>query len=102
MRHLFAVILVVCGVANPVALWEKYRHHLSEDFLRALRRATGDEVEVTDERVLNTCLSSLQDVVISIGGNHWSNMGYQLPNHHRIKTVEIGSITLRQFTIRVK
>ncbi|CAG4984962.1 unnamed protein product [Colias eurytheme] len=79
MRHLFAVILVFCGVANPVTLWEKYRHHLSEDFLRALRRATGDEIDVTDERVLNTCLSSLQDVVISIGGNPLIEYGLPAP-----------------------
>uniref|UniRef100_A0A2A4JMG0 Uncharacterized protein n=1 Tax=Heliothis virescens TaxID=7102 RepID=A0A2A4JMG0_HELVI len=57
----------------------KYRHCLSEDFLRTLRRATEDEVEVTDERVLNTCLSSLQDVVISIGGNMLSEYGLPSP-----------------------
>ncbi|XP_045498452.1 uncharacterized protein LOC123696361 [Colias croceus] len=79
MRHLFAVILVFCGVANPVTLWQKYRHYLSEDFLRALRRATGDEIDVTDERVLNTCLSSLQDMVISIGGNPLIEYGLPAP-----------------------
>lgn len=68
-----------CGVANLIALWEKYRHHLSEDFLRALRRATEDEVEVTYERVLNTCLSSLQDVVTSIGGNSLIKYGLLAP-----------------------
>lgn len=80
MRHLFAVILVFCGVANPVALWEKYRHHLSEDFLRALRRATGDEVgdgEMTTIRNDHVALFSSEQKQIydTVLESVWQNQG---------------------------
>ncbi|CAG4940534.1 unnamed protein product [Parnassius apollo] len=79
LRRLFAVMLVFCGIANPLLLWEKYRHLLSEDFLRAPRCTTGDNTEATDERVLNSCLSSLQDMVISIGGSSLVDYGLPTP-----------------------
>ncbi|CAG4930746.1 unnamed protein product [Parnassius apollo] len=79
LRHLFAVMFVFCGFANPLLLWEKYRHLLSEDFLRAPRCTTGDNTESTDERVLNSCLSSLQDMVISIGGSFLVDYGLPTP-----------------------
>ncbi|KAJ8723192.1 hypothetical protein PYW08_003104 [Mythimna loreyi] len=37
--------------------------------IRYYRRGTGDEFDVPDDRVLNTCLSPLQDVDNSIDGN---------------------------------
>ncbi|CAG5003360.1 unnamed protein product [Parnassius apollo] len=74
-------MLVFCGIANPLLLWEKYRHLLSEDFLRAPRCTTGDNTEATDERVLNSCLSSLQDMVISIGGSSLVDYGLPTPQH---------------------
>lgn len=33
MRSLFAVLLSMCEMSNPVQVWEKYRDSLSEDFL---------------------------------------------------------------------
>ncbi|CAG5057392.1 unnamed protein product [Parnassius apollo] len=74
-------MLVFCGIANPLLLWEKYRHLLSEDFLRAPRCTTGDNTEATDEHVLNSCLSSLQDMVISIGGSSLVDYGLPSPQH---------------------
>lgn len=32
LRRLFATILVYCSPSNPKALWEKFKHHLIEDF----------------------------------------------------------------------
>ncbi|CAG4982867.1 unnamed protein product [Parnassius apollo] len=73
-------MLVFCGIANPLRLWDKYRH-LSEDFLRAPRCTTGDNTEATDERVLNSSLSSLQDMAISIGGSSLVDYGLLTPQH---------------------
>ncbi|CAG4964377.1 unnamed protein product [Parnassius apollo] len=74
-------MLVFCGIANPLLLWEKYRHLLSEDFLRAPRCTTGDNTEATDEHVLNSCFSSLQDIVISIGCSSLVDYGLPFPQH---------------------
>ncbi|XP_036347381.1 uncharacterized protein LOC118756745, partial [Rhagoletis pomonella] len=79
LRHLFAVMIVFCGLSHPVQLWEKYQRHLLEDFLFAARRADGDSIAGSDERVINRCLSSLQDIVISISGNPLSHYGLPEP-----------------------
>ncbi|KAJ2941595.1 hypothetical protein O0L34_g14649 [Tuta absoluta] len=79
LRQLFSIMLVFCGLSNPVELWEKYKHHLSEDFLRDLRRTTSDEVDQMDERVINSCLCSLQDKVLSIGGRVLAEYGLPTP-----------------------
>lgn len=79
LRHLFAIMIVFCGLAHPMQLWEKYQRHLSEDFRFAARRADGDSVAESDERIINRCLCSLQDIVISIGGNPLSHYGLPEP-----------------------
>ncbi|KAL0830677.1 hypothetical protein ABMA28_002814 [Loxostege sticticalis] len=81
LRHLFAVMLVFCGLSNPLELWEKYQRHFSEDFLHAVRNnePLNSSVHDYDERAVNNCLNALQHVVITIGGNSLSQYGLPTP-----------------------
>lgn len=61
--HFLVAVLVFCR------LWiQKYQYKFSEDLLRNLRSNPEDTVE-TDEHVINGCLSSVQNVITSIGCN---------------------------------
>jgi len=37
VRHLFAILLTMCAVSNPLQLWDKYQKDMSEDILHTLR-----------------------------------------------------------------
>lgn len=67
LRHLFAVMLVFCGLSDPLELWQKYKSYLSEDFKRLLQRNSDQDIDPDDERVINRSLCSVQDIVFSIG-----------------------------------
>ena len=50
LRDLFAVILKTCQVSNPLALWQKYKNDLSEDYKYQVQlRLPETETEFNDE-----------------------------------------------------
>lgn len=57
LRHLFAVLLVFCGLSNPEQLWQKYQNRLAEDFFRNMRQnIDGDLNDRLRDSTLNQCL----------------------------------------------
>ncbi|KAI0275965.1 hypothetical protein BC826DRAFT_928486 [Russula brevipes] len=41
IRALFAIVLVACFPSNPKALWEKFKHEMSEDIPHRARQTTN-------------------------------------------------------------
>ncbi|GFV71822.1 hypothetical protein TNCV_2457571 [Trichonephila clavipes] len=42
LRELFAIILVFCNVSNPPELWNKFKDHFMEDYVRDFQRHYPD------------------------------------------------------------
>ena len=82
LRHLFAVMIVFCALSDSAHLWQKYQYQLAQDFLYQAQEANNNsDIDVgLRENIFNRCLSALQEVVISIGGNILSRYGLPEPN----------------------
>lgn len=78
LRQLFAIMLVFCGLSNPQDLWQKYQTYMADDILYRMR-IEEPELDRADERALNGCLTLLQEVVTSIGGNSLDSYGLPQP-----------------------
>lgn len=75
MRELFTVMLVFCQLSDPVALWEYFKDHLSEDFKRRLQKEIGENVENFNKQILNECLYEIEEALLTLGGKSIETYG---------------------------
>ena len=81
MRNLFAIMLVLCGIGQPLKLWDSYKEHLSEDVLHQARKAhRSQEVEFNDD-IFNEALWRLQEQVLHLGGKELTTYGLPQPSN---------------------
>ena len=65
LRKLFIVILLSCEPGNPIALWEEFKLHLSEDlFHRDNQDPTNEE---NARRFYNECLFLIEQELLKVG-----------------------------------
>ena len=100
IRQLFAVILVFCQAANPLALWEKHRDSMSEDF----RRQMESNVQGLDGGLLasiayNKCLETLETLLYSMA--HQSLLNFGLPSPTTDNSVSTNREYLRELSYNV-
>ena len=67
LRDLFSILLIFCKVTDALSIWEKYKNSLSEDIKRQVQSECQDSVQIMNE-VYNKCLISIEDTVLSLGG----------------------------------
>jgi hypothetical protein len=68
IRHLFAILLTMCAVFNPLQLWEKYQKYVSEDILRTLQiQHPGLSLDFSDN-IDNRALQLLEVMCLSMSG----------------------------------
>lgn len=80
IRELFAVILVFCQVADPLALWEKHKESLSEDIRRQIEiESHGLEIELCKDTVYNKCLLCLENMIFSMSNQSLQDFGLPPP-----------------------
>ena len=75
MRTLFALILVHGNPTYPLKLWEKFKLHLSEDFIHQ-----GDEEEVAIQKAYAIIAQKLDSVAINGRNFLWFVSNYGMPN----------------------
>ena len=89
LRELFAIIIVNCAVSNPAALWTKYRNEMSEDFKYQAQLRFPERVIEFDDNIYNEALISIEDQIVSMGGEELSKFGLPRANRtglHRLTT----------------
>ncbi|GFY66027.1 ATP-dependent DNA helicase [Trichonephila inaurata madagascariensis] len=80
LRELFAIILVFCNVSNRSELWNKFKDHFMEDYVRDFQRHYPDaDINAHLENFINRVLFALQDFLLSIGGNTLPHYGLPSP-----------------------
>ena len=70
LRHLFAMILNLCAPSEPLKLWDRFAHDLSEDFLHALtRHLAADDPEIPNhvETAKRNALFDINTVLQGVG-----------------------------------
>ncbi len=79
IRHLFAIMLMTCSLAEPLQLWEKHRDSMAEDILhRVQRQSPGEEIHYNDD-IYNEALLELHNHVQSMGGEGVVTFGLPQP-----------------------
>jgi hypothetical protein len=76
LRHLFCIIITTCNVANPLSLWVKFKHQLSEDFLYQIKE---NQLNIEDHKISVTAaektLKLIKEICLSISGKSLSQLG---------------------------
>lgn len=67
IRQLFAIMMTMCNLADPLNLWEKYKDSMAEDFLRNAQRQHFEEGITFSEPIYNAALLDLDDHVRRMG-----------------------------------
>jgi len=79
VRHLFAILLTMCAVSNPLQLWDKYQKDMSEDILHTLRiQHPGLSLDFS-ENICNRALQLLEDMRLSMSGKSLQLLGLPSP-----------------------
>ncbi|XP_063903766.1 uncharacterized protein LOC135123203 [Zophobas morio] len=78
LRDLFSILLIFCKVTDALSIWEKYKNSLSEDIKRQVQSECQDSVQIMNE-VYNKCLISIEDTVLSLGGQCLEYYGLPQP-----------------------
>ena len=94
LRALFAVMLHSCSMSNPLALWEKYKDELSEDFLHQTRLQNPTLQIDFGPEIFNLALIALEDKLAEMGGKQLTH--YDLPETHRGQENRLATEVLRE------
>ena len=79
LRNLFAVMIVSCGLGNPMQLWTEQRESLAEDVPnRARQENPGLNITYTDA-MFNQALILLEDKVMELSGHNLAFYGLTSP-----------------------
>lgn len=100
IRQLSAVILVFCQAANPLALWEKHRDSMSEDFRRQMEgNVQGLDGGLLASIAYNKCLETLETLLYSMA--HQSLLNFGLPSPTTDNSVSTNREYLRELSYNV-
>jgi len=88
IRELFAILICVCGLSNPLQLWDKYKTALSEDIAHRLERLD----QINDEMCFNEALRLIEDKILQMSGKKLSDFGMPTPQ----RTAELSSDLIRE------
>ncbi|GFS58441.1 ATP-dependent DNA helicase [Trichonephila clavipes] len=81
LRNLFAILIAVCRLNKPIALWENHKEDMTDDFLYQARRNNPTENIEYFDALFNNTLLILEDKILSITGNKQALYGLPEPVH---------------------
>jgi hypothetical protein len=79
LRNLFVVILFHNSPNDPLALWNKFKHHLAEDFKYKRDNRNGNVSEAVDASDLSEALRDIQQTIVAMSGASQDLSNYNLP-----------------------
>ena len=81
LRDMFAIMLHMCSVADPPALWEAHKEPMSEDFLHRRRQLLSQNDLPFSDILFNQALIYIEDKLLSFpSGKPLSHYGIQSPD----------------------
>ena len=84
LRDMFAVMIHMCIVTDPLALWNAHKEALSQDFLYRRRRLTSQNDLPYSDLVFNEALIYIEDTLLSFpSGKHLPEYGIPVPDRTR-------------------
>ena len=78
MRQLFAIMLTMCGISDPVALWHLFKDEMAEDILHQYRQRCNINNLNFNEEIYNRALVAIEDCIYNMGGNPLRSYGFQV------------------------
>ena len=88
LRHLFAMMLQMCEVSDPLGLYEKHKESLSEDVFYNYKRR-HPEINDYNEAIFNEALVYLEDQVLKLGGTDLAHFGLPQPDKSAVTRVPL-------------
>eukprot|EP00106_Octopus_bimaculoides_P009294 XP_014776736.1 PREDICTED: uncharacterized protein LOC106873752 [Octopus bimaculoides] len=76
LRALFAILLYICEVSDPVSLWLRYRNDLAEEYYQLQKRQVP-EINSANDQIYNCALIDIENKIASLGGT--TLQVYRLP-----------------------
>ena len=91
IRDMFAIMLHMCEISDPLRLWEQHKEAMAQDFLRTLRRRANDDTLPYTDAIFNRALLCIENKLLSFpGGKPLSD--YHLPSPDRSSEQEDDSL----------
>lgn len=66
VRNVFAILLAMCSVSDPVKLWENHKESMCEDMLYRAKKDNPDSDLELSPRILNECLILIEDILLGL------------------------------------
>ncbi|GFQ95595.1 ATP-dependent DNA helicase [Trichonephila clavata] len=82
IRTLFSIILTTSFPANRKDLWEKYKHHMSEDILHRIRRINANPNIQFTSNIYSEALILIEDVCLTIANKSLTELEMIAPNRY--------------------
>ena len=88
LRGLFAIILKVCEVNNPVEIWNKFRNDLAEDSKHQVQLRNPERKIDFTNAIYNSALIEIEDQIVSMGGEPVDILGLPQTNRGALNSLE--------------
>ncbi|XP_014784030.1 uncharacterized protein LOC106879105 [Octopus bimaculoides] len=66
LRALFAILLHICEVSDPVSMWLRYRNELAEDYYQLEKRRVP-EINSANDQIYNCALIDIENKIVLYG-----------------------------------
>ena len=83
VRNVFAILLAMCSVSDPVKLWENHKESMCEDLLYRARKDNPDSDLELSPRILNECLILIEDILLGLSEKTLKDFA-RLPQPNRV------------------
>lgn len=80
IRMLYSIIISTCFPSNPLALWNKYKDFMAEDYLIRMRHQTRNADLVISLEMYNEALIAIEDMCLTIANKALGQLGLSSPN----------------------
>ena len=82
IRDMFAIMLHMCAISDPLTLWQNHKEAMSEDYMHQRRRRIANNVTLPfDHTIFNRTLTYLHNKILSFpSGQPLSQHGLPSPN----------------------
>ena len=87
LRHLFAIMLGTCQIADPLQLWDAFKEHMAEDVLFEARQLAHNQQLPLNDEIINQVLVHIEDKVLDVTNNDLTVYGLPRPNRQAQPTM---------------
>ena len=86
IRDMFAIMLHMCSISNPLSLWKTHKESMSEDYLRHSRTLTNNSNLPYNQGIFNRTLIYLEDKILSFSsGQPLTLHGLPSPDRNELR-----------------